>query len=75
MSLFPCLDVHESDFNVAEVHHTIIEHLSSLKAHFEQYFPWFETDLFEWVRNPFSDLSIGNSLLRGKPEEQLADLS
>ena len=54
----------------------IIEHLTCLQNRIEEYVPSISTEFFSWIRNPYLNLAIANSLsFELCEEEELADIS
>ena len=52
------------------------EHLTSLENETQEYFPSISIEKFDWIRNPFLDLSATNlSNVHLCEEEELASLS
>ena len=61
---------------VTEMILIISEHLTCLQNKIEEYFPSISIEEFDWIRNPFLDLSVNNlSNFELREEEELASLS
>ena len=61
---------------VAKIIPIIVEHLTCLENGIEEYFPSISIEQFDWIHNPFIDLSIINfSNVKLCEEEELASLS
>ena len=61
---------------VTEMILIISEHLTCLQNKIEEYFPSISIEEFDWIRNPFLDLSVNNlSNFEIREEEELASLS
>ena len=55
-----------------EVRSCILDHLSSLKKHFENYFPALEMENYDWIKDPFN-AQLKDNVLTTSEEEQFID--
>ena len=54
----------------------IIEHLTNLEANFKYFFPGLNTEEYDWIRNPFTEISDDARVsLTLTEEEELASIS
>ena len=56
-----------------EVRSCILDHLSSLKKHFENYFPALEMENYDWIKDPFN-AQLKDNVLTTSEEEQFIDI-
>ncbi len=53
----------------------ITSHLESLLEKLQKYFPSLSSDMYNWMRNPFTEFSVNTeSLLSLQEEEELSEL-
>ncbi|XP_064101050.1 protein FAM200B-like [Macrobrachium nipponense] len=63
----------ETDYQ--EIIPLITSHLESLAEKLDQYFPSLSSDLYDWVRNPFTEMSSNlQTLLNLQEEEEITEL-
>ena len=53
----------------------IIEHLANLEANLKYYFPSLNTEKYDWIRNPFIEISDDARVSLTLTEEELASTS
>ena len=62
----------QNNVEVDDLSTVVIDHLTSLAEYFDTFFPTDNVADYDWIRNPFS---CQLTELRGREQEQLADLS
>ncbi|XP_050503440.1 protein FAM200A-like [Diabrotica virgifera virgifera] len=61
--------------NIEEMKSVIIEHLTLLEEKIDHYFPFLNTDNYDWIRNPFISINMSKHQLSLQEEEELVGLS
>uniref|UniRef100_K7FSU2 HAT C-terminal dimerisation domain-containing protein n=1 Tax=Pelodiscus sinensis TaxID=13735 RepID=K7FSU2_PELSI len=77
LDMFPTLKqfIESNNTHISEdVKFCILNHHSSLKFHFKNYFSDMDTEKFDWIRNPLDTKLIAGTLTTNK-EEQIIDIS
>jgi hypothetical protein len=72
--MFPLLLGLESEEGYQEVSSLIENYLEELQNKIEQYFPSLSTQVYDWVRDPFSKSSAQPKNLTSREEEELCEL-
>ena len=73
--MFPLLLQVETETDYQEIIPLITSHLELLAEKLDKYFPSLSSDLHDWVRNPFNDLSSNSgNLLSLQEEEEITEL-
>ena len=75
MEMFPLLLQLQSGADYEEVIPLITSHLESLSEKIDKYFPSFSLEIYDWVRNPFRELSANSpNAFTLHEEEQFTEL-
>ncbi|XP_064101041.1 protein FAM200A-like [Macrobrachium nipponense] len=73
--MFPLLLQLDTETDYQEIIPLITSHLESLAEKLDKYFPSLSSDLCDWVRNPFTELSSNSqTLLNLQEEDEITEL-
>lgn len=74
LEMFPLLLGLGSEEGHQQVSSLIESHLDVLQSKMEYYFPSLSAQIYDWVRNPFSESSVQSENLNLKEQEEICDL-
>ncbi|KAJ8348816.1 hypothetical protein SKAU_G00274050 [Synaphobranchus kaupii] len=67
--------IHTNNLSLDVVREVASTHLTALSEHFSSYFSDVNTNDWDWVRDPFAPAATPSSVLTGKAEEELLEVS